>query len=158
MDTINTPIPSDQKFNFSLFYSEGCSTLRHYSQAVKNIRTITIAQGLAVIYAITFLTKEEEFILSILAGLFGLVLTCIFYFLHQHYLNLSIASLEYIRKLEEVEFAHEGIGSAIKNARSKFWSKWIVRFIFTKALYLLLSISMATVIIFDLLKIIQPNI
>jgi hypothetical protein len=42
-------------------YTEGCSALRHYSVCVLNTRTITIAQGFAILTGAIYTIKEGLF-------------------------------------------------------------------------------------------------
>ena len=82
-------------------YEEACSTVRHYSSSVRNIRTVTIAQGFAILSAIGFLAKDGKVTLILFASIFCLILTNILYQLHRHYLNNALAAIEFIQDIED---------------------------------------------------------
>ena len=91
-------------------YSEACQGLRHYSAAVKSIRTITIAQSFVVLGASHYLIKDAQWLLACLISLFGLLLTIILLGLQSNYWSQFDNLLEYLLKLEEAEKPSRGPG------------------------------------------------
>ena len=141
------------QIGISKIYEEACSAKRLYSQSITTIRITAIAQGLAILSAIGFLTKDGQFALSLLSAILGLALTIILYQLNRHYFHLSLTTIEYVGNLERKHSVNNGGGwSTVVDARSKLWSKWIVRFCMNKAIFFLLSLAMLGILVFDLLK------
>ncbi len=135
-------------------YEEGCSAIRHYSLALRNIRTIAIAQGFAVLTAVSYLAKEEKYELSAGAALFGIVLTIIIYQLHMNYYSHVRSVVKYVTKLEKEHLNSEGgPWLAMDNMRQKVWARPIVRFALNKALYFLLVISLLIIFVCSICKI-----
>ena len=137
------------QIGISKLYEEASSAQMHYSVSVRNIRTITIAQGFVILSGIGYLINEEQFLLSFVAGLFGLALTLILYLLYRHYLNLALAALEYVRYLEkEYTSPKDGIWETIGKKREEFFSNKLIKFVINKLLYYLLWTTISVIMIF----------
>lgn len=135
----------------SKVYEEGCAAIRHYSLALRNIRTIAIAQGFAVLTAVFYLAKEGDFFLSAGASIFGIALTGILYQLHQNYYSHARSVLTYVIDLEKRYLEQTGgPWSAMEKMMAEDWSKRYVRFALNKAMYLLLIFALIGALIFDL--------
>lgn len=140
--------------NISKAYEEGCATLRHYSEALRNIRTLTIAQGLAVLYSVANLAKENKLVLSLLTAIFGIVLTVILHQLHRLYLHHVKAVAAYIIDLEESLKESGGPWAAIEAKRAEFLTKK-VRFALEHAIFVLLILSLMSIIFYDMVKLLN---
>jgi len=66
-------------------YEEGSQTLRHYSKICSQVRTLAIAQGLVVLGASAYLTKDGLYNLSLPIIVFGLLLTGVLWAMHENY-------------------------------------------------------------------------
>ena len=75
-------------------YTEGCNALRHYSDCVKNIRTLTIVQGLVVLGSIFYLWGNKSIVFNL--SLFGLLFTIILTLLHYNYIKHFKTFLDWI--------------------------------------------------------------
>jgi hypothetical protein len=81
-------------------YSEGCSALRHYSVCVLNTRTITIAQGFAILTGAIYAIKEGLFWTSLCISVFGLFFTAVLNRLQKNYWLHCNAILKEVVELE----------------------------------------------------------
>jgi hypothetical protein len=81
-------------------YSEGCSALRHYSVCVLNTRTITIAQGFAILTGAIYTIKEGLFWTSLCISVFGLLFTAVLKMLQKNYWLHCNAILKVVVELE----------------------------------------------------------
>ena len=111
---------SDSKPNKRDKYVEGCNALRHYSNCVINIRTVTIVQGLAVLGAAGYLIKEGLFFHSLLAVIFGLLLSGVLFGLHRNYYDHFNVILKHIA--EDIE--KDGPWRTYKDNRDKNLKKY----------------------------------
>jgi len=137
-------------------YEEGCSAIRHYSLALRNIRTIAVAQGFAVLTAASYLAKEEKYVISAGAALFGILLTGIIYQFHMNYYSHVRAVVQYVVKLEQDNLKTDGgAWTSMENMRRDVWVRRpLVRFALNKALYILLVLSLLTVFAYNITYII----
>jgi len=92
---------SDSELNDKTKYIEGCSALRHYSVCVLNTRTITIAQGFAILTAAVYTIKEGLFWPSLWISVFGLLFTAVLNRLQSNYWQHCNAILKEVVELEE---------------------------------------------------------
>lgn len=144
---------SNNQIEISKIYDEACSASRHYSISIRTIRTITIAQSFAILSAVGYLAKEEQFHLSIFVGIFGLVLTAILYNLHRHYFNLAFAAFEYVQELERKNFPNgQGVWVKVAKARSHYWSKTLLKFGVKDAIFILLFVAIIGMIVYSALQ------
>ena len=81
-------------------YTEGCSALRHYSVCVLNTRTITIAQGFAILTGAIYTIKEGLFWSSLCISVFGLLFTAVLNRLQKNYWLHCNAILKIVVELE----------------------------------------------------------
>lgn len=59
-------------------YKESCDIVRHYSLAVRSIRTITIVQGLTVLSAVVYIvTKSQNYKSAVFGAIFGICIIII---------------------------------------------------------------------------------
>ena len=81
------PQVQEQVMTDTTVYSECCQSLRHYSNAIIAIRTLAMAQGLAVVSAQVYLltTPLKAGPVPSLAAVFGLGLTIVFLAMHWNY-------------------------------------------------------------------------
>src|SRR6185436_16112849 len=91
---------SDSELNDKAKYIEGCSALRHYSVCVLNTRTITIAQGFAILTAAVYTIKEGLFWPSLCISIFGLLFTAVLNRLQKNY---WLHCDEILKKVVELE-------------------------------------------------------
>ncbi len=82
-------------------YKEASEGVRHYSNCVVSIRVVTIVQGLAVVGATAYLTKDGLRAHALSAAVFGLFLTYVLYTFHRSYLTFFLAVLNYALALEK---------------------------------------------------------
>lgn len=135
-------------------YEEGCKSIRHYSLALRNIRTITIAQGFAVLTAVFYLTKENQYLFSVVVTMFGIALTGILYRLHANYHSYLRTAINYILDIEKKHLdKYCGPWSAMEENRRGYISVILVKFTLNMAIYVLLVITFIYAIIFNLQKI-----
>jgi hypothetical protein len=135
-----------------LAYNEGCEAIRHYSNALKHIRAVAIAQGIAVITGSSLLAADTCFDpASLLASMAGLVLTVILYFLNMNYYTHVRSAQKYVRKCEQSEFDSKwGPWNEIEKEREKLWNKRYFEFLANKAIYILLFVVILINLIFNL--------
>src|SRR5687768_7037776 len=63
-------------------YTEACTVVRHYSNFVIGVRTLTIVQGVAILGAAAFLSKEKQHVYALASASFGLLLTFVLFTFH----------------------------------------------------------------------------
>lgn len=107
---------SEGEIPFETRYTEACEVVRHYSRFVIDVRTLTIVQGLAVIGAVGYLSKDGMHAFAIGGAVFGLFLTYILFSFHRAYLAYFEAALKYI--LVDLE-RNGGPWSAYEKARQQ---------------------------------------
>ena len=76
---------TEQQLDIKARYSEGCTALRHYSNCVMSMRTVTVAQGIVILSAATYLASQNRFLASILLCVFGLLFTGVLHMLQKSY-------------------------------------------------------------------------
>lgn len=81
-------------------YKEGCHALRHYSNHVLNIRTLTIAQGLVIFGSIIYLLQNNLFLYLFFIGIFGFFFSISLFILHRVYYEHFNNILEKVINLE----------------------------------------------------------
>ncbi len=81
-------------------YKEACQLVRHYSTCVINLRAFTIAQGLAVVGAAGYFSKDRFHWYALATTAFGMLLTWVLYSFHASYLAYFLAGLTYATTLE----------------------------------------------------------
>lgn len=91
---------SDLEPDIKAKYTEGCSALRHYSVCVLNTRTITIAQGFAILTGAIYTIKEGLFWYSLCISVFGLLFTAVLNRLQKNYWLHCDAILTKVVELE----------------------------------------------------------
>ena len=91
---------SDSEPDNKARYTEGCSALRHYSVCVLNTRTITIAQGFAILTGAIYTIKEGLFLTSLCISVFGLLFTAVLNRLQKNYWLHCDTILEKVVELE----------------------------------------------------------
>lgn len=85
----------NQLSNESL-YKEACDSYRHYSILIKDVRLLTIVQGITVLSGIGFLIQSNLYSASIITAIFGLFLTMTLHRLHKTYFTNAMNLLNYI--------------------------------------------------------------
>ena len=82
-------------------YEEASNSVRHCSGAILTLKSITIAQGFALLAAQGFLYKSEDTVLSLTLGVFGVFFTIVLNFiglnLMKHF-NLVLEAAQAIEK------------------------------------------------------------
>lgn len=107
-------------------YIEGCNAVRHYSNALKNIRTMTILQGFAIISASSLVASEGKIGLfsSLIISMAGICLTIILYSLLLNYFTHVRSAMEYVWSIEKKETEiGDGPWVAIEANRKILWDK-----------------------------------
>lgn len=87
---------SEGEISVETRYIEACEVVRHYSRCVVDVRTMTVVQGLTVIGAVGYLSKDGMHGFAIAGAIFGLFLTYILFSSHRAYLAYFEAALKYI--------------------------------------------------------------
>jgi len=87
---------SEKEIPIDTRYTEACEVVRHYSRCVIDVRTMAVVQGLAVVGAVGYLSKDGMYIFAIAGAVFGLFLTYILFSFHRAYLAYFEAALKYI--------------------------------------------------------------
>ena len=118
-------------------YEESCRAFRHYSDALRNIRTLAIAQGFAVLTGVALLTRESLEFLAICASLLGIVITIVLKKLQGAYGENALVAASHTEDLEK-KAGGGRIWSAINRARRNRESKWMNRFAVHHAIYVAL--------------------
>ncbi len=81
-------------------YKEACETARFYAECIVNVRALTIAEGLAVVGAAGYLSKDGLHAYASAVAVFGLLLTYVLYAFHRSYVAYFSALLKYIVQTE----------------------------------------------------------
>lgn len=133
--------PADLKF----LYQEGCASLRHYSTCVLNTRTITIAQGFALLTASTYLVSQERYALSLSVSAFGLLFTVILHSLLSSYGRVFEVMLPAVIQLESKSSEPEikGPWQAYNADLQKLKNQWTWRILVRGGPVILLVFSFA---------------
>lgn len=107
MDTGNSklvePPGNDETTDIEFIYKESCEIARHYSVAIRNIRTLAVVQGLAALSAVIYVYSRyielgifSPFTLSAIS-VFGTGVTLLMWYLHYNYLdNFRVAEKQVI--------------------------------------------------------------
>ena len=135
------------KLKISQVYDEGCSGLRHYSLALRNIRIITITQGFAILTAACYLTKENQPNLAIGASVFGIMITGVMYQLYKLYHSHAASLSDYVAEIETkyLEY-HQGPWQKIRENRDLKWMGIFQKFTISGGIYAVFVLSMGGVI------------
>jgi hypothetical protein len=128
-------------------YSEGCSALRHYSVCVLNTRTITIAQGFAILTGAIYTIKEGLFWISLCISVFGLLFTAVLNRLQKNYWLHCNAILK-----EVVELETNGPWTAYSVQRAKRHEQKIWRTLVVDGPFHLLVTALVALNLFDAYK------
>src|ERR1051325_6115579 len=128
-------------------YSEGCSALRHYSVCVLNTRTITIAQGFAILTGAIYTIKEGLFPTSFCISIFGLLFTVVLNRLQRNYWLHCNAILEVVVELET-----NGPWTAYSVQRTKRHEQKIWRILVIDGPFYLLVIALVTLNLYNAYK------
>lgn len=141
------PLDEDQ------FYAEACESLRHYSNSVKDIRTVTIAQGFIVLSATLYLIRENQFPLSSCVSFFGILLTAVLHGLQSNYWHQFDDFLQYIIVAEQKGVKDNsalGPWSTYGIHRNKRFAKRWYRLRVKHGPYILLLIGLLLVLIYSI--------
>ncbi|MEQ9453772.1 MAG: hypothetical protein RLN76_04160 [Phycisphaeraceae bacterium] len=123
-------------------YSEACQGLRHYSNCVMQIRTVTIAQGFIVLTAAWFMIDNQHYEACVgVAGL-GLLLTLVLHTLHTNYGRHHQALLEYATQLERASPGGSGPWVTYIGPRERRFNGRFFKLIVFNGPVLLLMISL----------------
>lgn len=135
-------------------YDEACTLLRHYSVAKRNIRTLAIAQGFAILAAAGLALKDDKFTIAIGIAVFGIVLTIIIHMLHFSYRQYSTHTYRYVLTLENKIFGeNEGVWTYIeKNKANNNTSHNRRKFFINYALFIWLLFTLLTIVCYSVLK------
>jgi hypothetical protein len=129
-------------------YSEGCSALRHYSVCVLNTRTITIAQGFAILTGATYTIKEGLFWPSWCISVFGLLFTAVLNSLQKNYWLHCNAILKKVVELEK----DDGPWSAYSVQRAKRHEQKRWKILVVDGPFYLLAIALLALNLYDAYK------
>lgn len=132
-------------------YEQACEACRHYSIHVREIRTITIAQGITVLAGAGYLLKEKLYLESLLATILGFLLTLTLWSMHKMYFDHSLGMQEYISKNLENK---KGPWSNHRESRQKRLEGKLKHDLFKHGVFLLLTVSL---ILMNILIIIRWN-
>ena len=137
------------------FYNEGCQALRHYSNCIINVRTVTIAQGFIILSGAFFLLKENNFLLSLLTSCFGLIFTVFLHILQGNYgkhFEAILINVMLLEKQANIEKNYSGPWSAYYVPRNKRFNNKFYKYVIYYGAIFLLLISMSGVFAFSLVK------
>ena len=81
-------------------YTEGCLSLRHYSNCVLSMRAVTLAQGLVLLTASAYAITQGRYLLSFWISAFGLLFTLVLHSLHASYWHVFDVLLPVVVRLE----------------------------------------------------------
>jgi hypothetical protein len=81
-------------------YKEGGNALRHYSNCVMNMRTVTIAQGIIILSAVIYSANQKSFVPSLWLCVFGLLFTVVLHILQEIYWKYFDTVLEAVSNIE----------------------------------------------------------
>lgn len=85
-----------EEIKFEIQYSECCETYRHYSSNIKEIRTVSIAQGIIALTGSGYLLQTKSYTGAIFVVFFGILLTLTLWRIHKNYYRNAINYLNYI--------------------------------------------------------------
>lgn len=149
--------------NKESFYREGACNLRFFVECVREMRTITIAQGVVIITAAAYLNEKGLFSLSIIVGVFGLLFTLVLSVYHRKYMKLADAATEYLQRLEAEFSAPEppdGPFLAVERSRMSVRRQKLDRFLLdhgTSSLILVTLLGILAYDTYDYYRILQPD-
>ena len=84
-------------------HKEICDSVRHYSNLIYQIRTITIAQGLIILGFSLKITSGLPFILVLGIDMLGMLFTAWVCLIQKTYLKDFDTHIEYLREYEKTE-------------------------------------------------------
>ncbi len=96
------PSLNDEK-KFELFYTEASQSYRHYSISIREIRIISIAQGIIVLTGSGYLLQNKLYNGALAVAVFGILLTFSLWRLHKTYYRNLINYLEYLSEHLEMD-------------------------------------------------------
>jgi hypothetical protein len=82
-------------------YGEASNSVRHYSGLIVTLKSVTIAQGCALLAAQGYLYKSKDILLSLGLGLFGIFFTLALYFIGRNLMDHFDAIIKVALKIEE---------------------------------------------------------
>ena len=139
--------------HIEIAYKESCDIVRHYSIAVRHIRTLAIAHGVTILGAIAVIfyrIQNPEMInlemikwTVVSISIYGLVATIILGCLHDNYLNNFLSQEKTAIKLENKLLCDQKPWYENKKARKDRWGKYNKKygFVVNKAIYYSLAIA-----------------
>lgn len=139
-------------------YEESCNGFRHYSTAVMTIRTITIAQGFAVLTAVSYLSTSNQFLLSLFATVFGVLLTGVLAALQWNYYLHASTLLDFLVALESRLSPLEGSTgpwTTYAAPRSRRFRSWWGRLVYLHGPYVLLLLALVSLLAYNVAKLAQ---
>lgn len=140
------------KEKWASYYEQACEARRLYSTHVKDIRTVSIAQGIAVLGGVVYLEGQHLYLEAIAGIVLGFLLTLTLWSMHKVYFDHSMEMQNYISHALENKNGPwtNHIASRNKRLSGKFRYN-----LFQHGVFLLLALSLMTVAIttvFELLK------
>jgi hypothetical protein len=139
--------------NNEMFYKEGCNAVLHFSTCVMNIRTVTIAQGFAILTAAMYFIKEGSYLYSLLTTLFGFLFTAVLYRLHWNYLEFWKDSIRYAAEIEHhLSAERTGPWNGNLESRERRLSGRINRLLVERGTTILILTALVTAFTYSLLK------
>ncbi|MCB9746818.1 MAG: hypothetical protein H6755_00240 [Candidatus Omnitrophica bacterium] len=145
MKETNDIIPKIDNDKWNSYYEQACEAFRHYSLHVREIRTVSIAQGLTVLAGSAFLTNQSQYSQALAAIGFGFLLTITLWSMHKMYFDHSMEMQKYISEILEDK---DGPWTNHRESRRKRLEGRFKHGLFKHGVFILLMISFLTLTLF----------
>lgn len=146
---VNSAISDKEKW--ICYYEEACEARRLYSNHVKEVRTVSIAQGIAVLGGVVYLEGQAHYFESMAAIVLGFFLTITLWAMHKLYFDHSMVMQDYISEVLEKKNGPWTNHIASRNKRLRGKIKYRL---FKHGVFILLAVSLITMAIVIILKLI----
>lgn len=132
-------------------YEKSCSAEQHHSDGLRAMRTLSIVQGISIILGSLYLFKEQQYLASIGASIFSILLTIIMASLNYHHLRHTRWLSEYIRKLElEYSLTNSGPFAHMHQMRATNKFQKLLRFLLNSGMYVLIILTSLIILVVNI--------
>lgn len=133
-------------------YDEACAAFRHYSIHVREIRRLSIVQGVTLLAGSGFLLDSDKFLYALVAEVFGILATLTMWSFHKMYFTHSMNMQQYIADILE---GGKGPWSNHREKRRKFLEGKFKHDLFKHGVFILLIVSFSLLLVFTIFQLLK---
>jgi hypothetical protein len=149
VEPIETPKSNLDKEKWNSYYEQACEGFRHYSTHVREIRTVSIAQGITVLAGAGYLENQGLYAEAFSATGLGFLLTLTLWSMHKMYFDHSMVMQQYISEVLE---KGGGPWTNHRESRRKRLEGKVKHDLFKHGVFILLAISLVGITVMIVIK------